>query len=312
MPVSRISAWVRAVRAEYMPFVVLMFGAGAAAGALEARAFDLPRAFFACASLLLIHVAAALTNEHFDYPGDIVNRSPGRFSGGSRTLVTGAMTHDAVVRGAAIAIAALGAASGLLLALTPHALRMPTLALLVLGLALGLGYSAPPVRLCQRSLGEISAAFGLGVFPALTGWVTQGGTRTDPLPWLIAMPAFCALLAFRTLAGIPDIRADEAVRRRTYAVVFGPRGAAGIAAAAAIAASLGGILLWQDRIVSGWYGAVYLATVPHALWLAGTALAVVRRPESARPMDGVLLNGLLFALWFGLIPFACFARLVRG
>lgn len=311
-PMSKPSAWLRAARLELYPIVFLMVGAGAAAGALDARAFDATRALLAWACLFLIQLAAVLTNEHFDYPGDAVNRNPGRFSGGSRVIVAGALTHEEILRGVAIAIALLGAASGLLLAVSPHEARIPTLVLLALGVALGLGHTAPPLKLSHRGFGEINAAFTHGILPALTGWVTQGGAVADPLPWLVAMPAFCACLAHRTLCGIPDIRADGAVKRRTYAVTFGARGATGVAVFAALAASLAGVLLWQDGIITGAYGAATLVTIPHALALSWVAISRVRAGADEPRMDGTLLNALLFTLWFGLIPFAYFVELVFG
>ena len=309
---SKPAAWLRAARLEFHPVVLLMLGAGAAAGALDARSFDPLRALLAWACLFLIQFAAVLTNEHFDFPGDMANHSAGRFSGGSRVIVTGALTHDEVLRAVAISIALLGAASGLLLAVTPHEARITTLVLIALGVALGLGHTAPPLKLGHRGFGEINAAFTLGTFPALAGWVTQGGAVADPTPWLISMPAFCALLGSRTLAGIPDIRADLTLARRTYAVIFGARGAAAVAVFAFLAASLAGVLLWQDRIVSGHFGTAYLVTVPHAAVLSWLVIAGVRGGSDVRRLDGILLHSLLFTLWFGLIPCVYFMRLVRG
>jgi len=306
----KISAWTRIARPEYLPIVLLLFATGTAAGALDARSFDLVRALLACGCLLLIQLAAMLTNEHFDYPGDVLARETARFSGGSRVLVTGALSHEEVLRGVVVSVALLGALSGILLATSPTGVRTATLLVLTFTLALGLGHSAPPVRLSHRGMGEINAAFTHTVLPALTGWVVQGGPAADPLPWLVAMPAFCALFAARTLAGIPDVQADAATGRRTYAVAFGARGAAIIAMCGVAAACTGGVLLWQDRIVSGWYARVYLATIPHALLLVWQTAAVVRSGSGDRPLDGLILNALLFTLWFGLIPFAYFVKLV--
>ena len=300
------------MRLEFLPFTALMLGAGAAAGAVHARSFDAALALLAFVCLFLIQLAAVLTNEHFDFPGDRINRNPGRFSGGSRVIVTGALSHEEILRAVAVAVALLGACSGLLLALSPHETRVTTLVLIALAATLGLAHTAPPLKLSHRALGEINAAFTLGVLPSVIGWVTQGGALGDSLPWLIAMPMFCALLCARTLAGIPDIQADTAVRRRTYAVVFGTRGAAGIGIFSALAASLAGVLLWQDRIITGWPGVAFLVTVPHALALVATLVPLLRAPEHERPMDGILVNALLYASWFGLIPLLYFARLVRG
>jgi len=309
---SKASAWFRIARLEYLPVVLLMFGAGAAAGALYTHAFDTTRALLASGCLVLIQLAAMLTGEHFDYPGDILNRHAGRFSGGSRVLVTGALSHDEVLRGVVVAVALLGAVSGWLLALSPHAIRVPLMVTVTLGLELALGHTAPPLRLSHRGFGEINAAFMHGIYPALLGWLTMGGRPADPLPWLVGMPAFCAMFAARTVAAIPDIHPDSGAGRRTYALIFGARGAVGIATVALIAACVGGLLLWRDRIVSGHYGMAYLLTIPHAAVLAWQTARAARRDDADPRMDGVIVSALLFALWFGLIPFAYFVHLVRG
>ena len=309
---SKHAAWLRAARLESHVIVVLVFGACVAAGALDARSLDATRALLAYVCVFLLLLAGTLSAEHFDHPGDRINDNAGRWSGGSRVLVTGALTQEQVLRSVAVAIALVGAASGLLLAISPPGIRIPVLALFALGATLSLGHTAPPLKLGHRGFGEINAAITHATFPALVGWVSQGGAVSDPLPWLISMPAFCAWLGARTLAGIPDRQADAAVRRRTYAVIFGPRGAAAVALIAIFGASIAGILLWSDRIVSGWFGMAFLATVPHALALAGGVISRMRAGAGGHRMDAILLGALLFTWWFGLIPFAYYVRLVRG
>jgi 1,4-dihydroxy-2-naphthoate octaprenyltransferase len=305
-------AWLRAARPDAFPIVFLLFGAGAAAGALDVRAFDLTRALVGYVCLALIQFASVLTNEHFDYAGDILNRNAGRFSGGTRVIVEGALSHDSVLRGVAASIALLGAASGLLLAISPHDIRIPVLVLLAAGVVLGLGHTAPPLQLSHRGYGEINLAFTHGAYPVLAGWVVMGARAADPLPWLVGVPAFWALFSARTLAGIPDIAADRAVRRRTYAVIFGPRSAGVLAVCAAAAAGIAGVLLWRDRVVSGWPGMAYLAAAAHALVLAAAVIAFVRSGDHDRRIDGILANAHAFVLWFGLIPFVYFVRLALG
>jgi 4-hydroxybenzoate polyprenyltransferase len=182
----------------------------------------------------------------------------------------------------------------------------------VLGAALSLGHTAPPLKLGHRGFGEINRAFTLTTFPALLGWVSQGGAAADPLPWLISMPAFCALLGTRTLAGIPDRVADAAVGRKTYAVIFGPGGAVAVGVIALLCASLAGVLLWSDGIIPGWPGLVFFATIPHALALSGAVVVRARTGNLDRPLDGILLGALAFSLWFGLIPFVHFVGLAHG
>ncbi len=289
--------------------MVLAYGTGTAAAALDAGAFDWLRALLGYACVAFIQFASVLTNEHFDYPDDMLRRKAGPFSGGSRVIVTGALTQDDVLRGIAVSVALLGAASGLLLAVLPHELRIAVLVMVAAGAILGLGHSAPPLGLSRRGFGEINIAFTHATFPLLFGWAIQGGSRADPLPVLVSMPAFWALFSARTIAGLPDARAMASARRRSYAVIFGPAPAAGLAAFGAAAASAAGILLWRDQIVSGWLGAAFLLMIPTAGVLIKALVSFMRSPGHDRDIDGALLVAFVLTLCAGLIPFAYFVRL---
>src|SRR5690606_1963414 len=171
-------------------------------GALQAAPF-----WWGLACLFFIEAAAVLTNEHFDVATDRHNRNFGPFTGGSRVLVDGRLSVTEVRWGIAVALG-LAAASG-------AALRLRSGPRLAAGLVLGvltvlaLGYTAPPLELSYRGLGErdvgITHSFGV----LLCGFVLQGGAWSAPEPWLLALPLCLAVLPGITLAGAPDHDADR-------------------------------------------------------------------------------------------------------
>lgn len=310
--IPRPVAWFRIARLQFYPMVILVYGAGAIAAASHAGVFDWTRALLAYACLFLIEFATVLTNERFDYPGDVRNRNASPFTGGSRMLVVGAL-EDAAVRRAVIgALVALAVTAGVLLSQSLHGQRAPTTVLLLLGVVLGLGYTAPPLKMSYRGYGEIVVAFTHSTYVMLVGWVVQGGGWRDPLPYLVSLPIFCAVFSANTVAGIPDHAADQSVGKRSYSVIFGPSRAAFVASVAAMAASVGGITLWMDGIVAGKFGLLFFLTVPHALALSVVLARFARSRDYDRRIDPIMINALNFIMWFGLIPFAYFLWRLRG
>jgi 1,4-dihydroxy-2-naphthoate polyprenyltransferase len=302
--VSKPVAWLRIARLRFYPIGLVMVATGAVWGAGSAGSFDWTRAVLAGLCWLLIQFATVLTNEQFDVATDRENTNFGPFTGGSRMIVDGALAHDAVIRAVAGAVIGIGVVSGLLVAVSPAPARAAVIVLVALGVVLGLGYTAPPLKLGYRGFGEITVAFLHSTYAMLLGWVAQGGRPAHPIPFLVSMPVFWAVLAAKTLTGIPDRESDAAVRKKSYAVIFGPKQAAGIAIVAALSASVAGLLLWKDRVVAGWFGAAYLLAVPHALILCAVLVRFIRFGGAGRRMDRSIAAALTFTLWFGLIPLA--------
>jgi 1,4-dihydroxy-2-naphthoate octaprenyltransferase len=101
------------------------------------------------------------------------------------------------VRDAALGAAILAATSVAIL--LPEASRMPGLALLAVGLVLGPGYTAPPLRLAWRGWGEFNGAFTHSIYMVLCGWVLQAGTPMAAFPWLVSVPIGLAIFVAHAL-----------------------------------------------------------------------------------------------------------------
>ena len=102
----------------------------------------------------------------------------------------------------------------------------PMMVVAVIGLALGLAYSAPPIRLCTRGLGEVNVAVTHSFLVVLAGYASQAGPLTSATPWFLALPLALAVLPSITLAGFPDFEADSATGKRTLVVRLGRHRAA--------------------------------------------------------------------------------------
>ena len=168
----------------------------------------------------LAHLAINVTNDVFDTlsGADDANTTPTQFSGGSRVAV-----YDLVsVRGlAALAAGLFGAAAVIGLVLVAITGSIELLWIGVAGIAVGMAYTAPPLKLVYRGLGEIAVAIGFGPIMLLGAYVVQ----TNALAWepfvLSLVPGILIALILY-VNEIPDRRSDALAGKRTLPVRLSP------------------------------------------------------------------------------------------
>jgi len=250
----------------------------------------------------LVHAGSNLWNDYADELNgtDRANREWSPFNGGSRVIQDGLLPAGKVRRAALFCFAA-----ALLLALALVPGKGPAVLLLaLLGIALAVGYSSPPVWLGSRGLGEIAVgvAFGPllceGTAVALTGRFSSAILK-------IAIPLGLLVAAILTLNEIPDLVADRVAGKRTLAVRLGPRGAVRV-----YRLFIGGAFL--SLFLGSFFGPpagrlwLGLLALPFALWLmrkagrVGLAADEIFKKTAAGTVilhllvGGLLLLGTLF------------------
>ena len=206
--------------------------------------FDVLTAVLTVIGACLVQLAINVSNDVFDTAqgADDANVTPTKFSGGSRVIQYGLVSF----RGMATLAAGLYAA-GALVGLLLLALRgsPALLAIGVIGLVVGLGYTAPPLKLVYRGLGEIAVAIGFGPLMLLGAYVVQSGGTLAWEPFVASIPVALLVALILYVNEIPDRRGDAHAGKRTLPVRFGRRViVAGyrIAVIAAYAAIVGGVL----------------------------------------------------------------------
>ncbi len=210
----------------------------------------------------LAHLAINVTNDIFDTlsGADDANTTPTQFSGGSRVAV-----YDLVsIRGlAALAIGLFGGAAAvglLLVAVTGSTLL---LWIGVAGILVGVAYTAPPLKLVYRGLGEFAVAIGFGPIMLLGAYVVQAD-RLALEPFVVSLVPGILIALILFVNEIPDRRSDASAGKRTLPVRFGPD-AIRTAYLVGAAAAFGVIVI---GVVSGllpWLALIALAGVPIAL-----------------------------------------------
>nr|WP_275298113.1 NAD(P)H-dependent oxidoreductase [Halomonas campisalis] len=298
---DKAGAWLRALRLQFYPMTWVAYAMGGLAASPGGGVFASPVFWLGYLCLFLLEVATVLVNELVDLRTDRLNRYYSTFTGGSRVLVEGRLSRREVRAGIVIALLGVAASAVGLLIMAPAA---PATVIAVLGMLalLAIGYTAPPLMLSYRGLGELDVAVTHSIGVLLCGYVFLGGAWHDPLPWLLSLPLLLAILPSITLSGIPDRQADASAGKRTLAVRLGHRGALRVALVATLLAA-GCALVWSlSGLAAGAYAGIGLAVVPHGAWLAWWLVRQLRLSHPPERIDGLMAASLGYVLWFGLIP----------
>jgi len=268
-----------AIRAPFLLASLLPVGLGLAGARHAGASIDAGLSVLTLLTAGLLHAGINVINDVVDARNgtDAINvdRVP-PFTGGSRMIQDGVYTETGLARLAALLFAA-AIAIGLWLIVQSG----PVLLVLgPIGLLLGWGYSAEPLALNRRGLGEFAVLAGFGLLPA-AAWSIQTGSLA-PMSLALGLPGGLLIAALLYINQFPDVAADAAVGKRHWVVRLGTA-----------RARYGYLLL----VVAGWTAAIVvvgtlelgpLGAVPLLpAMLSAIALAVLvrhhDRPSALRP-----------------------------
>ena len=143
---------------------------------------------------------------------DEQNVNPTQFSGGSRVIQYGLVSLRRM-EALSIGFYAIALAIGLLL-LAIH--FSPALLVIgVVGIVLSVGYTAPPLKLVYRGLGEITTAIGFGPLMLLGAYVVQSGGSISTGAIVASIPVALMVMLILYVNEIPDRPADTRAGKRT-------------------------------------------------------------------------------------------------
>jgi 1,4-dihydroxy-2-naphthoate octaprenyltransferase len=256
----RLMAFVRLGRPQFLVGGFVLYGLGGALAVAGGAAFDPWRyawgQLVVTATQLMTHYA----NDYFDLEADRANRTPTRWSGGSRVLPDGALAPQVALRASRVLLL-IAAGAALVMA---RRVGVGPLLLSAAMIGLAWGYSAPPLRLCARGLGELTTALVVTLLVPLFGYDLQAGALAAPIFFAAALP--CALQFAMLLAiEFPDAAGDAAVGKRTLVVRLGALPAARLYAATTLAA-FGALPLLARAGLPARVAAAPLLLAPVAIW----------------------------------------------
>jgi 1,4-dihydroxy-2-naphthoate polyprenyltransferase len=162
-----------------------------------------------------IHLGLNVANDVFDTlsGADEANVNPTQFSGGSRVILYGLLRLRSMVLLSAAFYAA-GIAIGLILAALQG---WELLWLGVAGALISFFYTAPPLKLVHRGLGEVCVFLGFGPIMALGAYFVQTGEYGWE-PFFASVPVGILIALILYVNEVPDRPADAAAGKRTLPV----------------------------------------------------------------------------------------------
>lgn len=298
----QLSFFWLALRATRLPFLSATF-VPVLLGILIATAegaFDLLAAVLTVVGAAAVHLGLNVANDVFDTlsGADELNVNPTKFSGGSRVIQYGLVSLRGMTLLSAVCYA-IGVVVGLALLATRGSLAL--LVIGSLGIAVSVFYTAPPVRLVYRGLGEVAVGLGFGPLMLLGAYVVQTRGEISAGAALASLPVAILVALILYVNEIPDRRADAAAGKRTLPTRWGPeavlRGYA-IAASAAFLSVAAGVLLGLLPLPA----LLVLLGIPLALRVHADLRRAYDRPYELMPAMG--LNVQLHLVVGGLLLFA--------
>ncbi|MCU7495625.1 MAG: prenyltransferase [Ignavibacteria bacterium] len=302
---DKLISWIKIIRIQFYPMTFIAYSLGSAAALfLPGGAFNPVAYFWGYTLLFFIELLTILLNEYFDFATDKLNKNFSLFTGGTRMLVEGKITKGEIQAASGIVSLLVLINSYLLLKSTPAFSHWLVLTMISVSLVLGVGYTAPPLKFCYRGLGELTVSATHSPVVIMCGFIFQEGRWNYPLPWLLSIPLFFAVMGAITLAGIPDYSADVRVAKRTIPVLLGPRKAAMLSIVFTAMAAAAYLVLWQYEVIRGLAGTAVLLVLFHALILWLNVYRLIKSNDFDRRINSIMQIALSYIIWFGIIPLA--------
>ena len=203
---------LRVARPQFLIAGLFLFVFGASWAILLGAPFSLPKILLGYLVLLPAHLSISYSNDYFDVDVD-QHGKPTFFSGGSGILVEHAVLRNPA-KWVAIALILCSLALGILFQVV-YSYPIWFLGLVALGNLLGWFYSAPPLRLAYRGLGELAMVLSIGLLIPGMGYLVTSG-HIDQDGFLFVVPLVLYGLAFILSVEIPDMETDRLGNKRTW------------------------------------------------------------------------------------------------
>jgi 1,4-dihydroxy-2-naphthoate octaprenyltransferase len=203
---------LRIARPQFIISGLALFIFGASWAFLIGAPFSLSRTLLGYLVLLPAHLSVSYSNDFFDVDVDKFDKHT-FFTGGSGVLVD----HPELrvpAKWTAIILIMLSLAFGIIFQLK-YSFPFWFLGLVVLGNLLGWFYSAPPVKLAYRGLGELMMMLFIGLLIPGFGYLVAGG-QINRDAFHFNIPLMLYGLAFILSVEIPDMESDRLGNKWTW------------------------------------------------------------------------------------------------
>jgi 1,4-dihydroxy-2-naphthoate octaprenyltransferase len=259
---SKFKSIVQASRPNFLAASVAPVLVGSTLGYAITGSFNFGLFILATLAIMALHAGANMANDYFDHlsGNDWKNNNVTPFSGGSRSIQDGIIPPRTELLAALIAFA-VGSGIGLIIVLLTKSLFI--LILGIIGLLGGFFYTAPPIKLGYRCVGEFVIAFLFGLLPVFGAYYLQTG-NIDIIPLFPAGIVAVLIFLIILINEFPDLAADSAVNKTTLIVRFGVPTSVWIYRIALISGFVfaAAMLIYRSMFLAG---LLYLLTLPLAV-----------------------------------------------
>jgi len=211
--------WFKAYRAPFLTASIAPVFLGTAVAWYELHQFNVVIFLLALFGTIFAHLGANIFNDYYDHLTGNDDNNPDftPFSGGSRMIQNGILTPRQVSRAGLIAFV-ITAVIGIIL--IGYSGRPALIIFGVIGIILGYIYSAIPVKLAYRGLGELTIFLAFGPVTVLGAYFVQ----TSHISWLVfltSIPAGLLVALILYVNELQDENADRCAEKNTLIVNIG-------------------------------------------------------------------------------------------
>jgi len=172
---------------------------------------------FGYAIMFPAHLSLSYSNNYFDIEVDKFNK-PVSISGGSKVLIENPELITLCKKIAIVLIILSIALASIFVVIFSYPLTY--LGFIIFGNLLGWFYTAPPIKLAYRGLGEIANMINMGFLMPGIGYWTMGG-NLDFLFLIFAIPFLFYGLNFMLIVETPDMEGDKKGKKKTLVSKIG-------------------------------------------------------------------------------------------
>lgn len=216
---SRILLLLQELRAPFFTASIVPVLLGTAVAWSETGRFSLSLLLLTLVAGVCVHAGTNIANDYFDHKSrnDEINVEYVRpFSGGSRLIQKGLLSPRTVLI-ESLVLFAVGDAIGVYLTVKVG----PAILILgVIGAFCGFFYTAPPVNIAARGIGELTVGLNFGVLMTLGSYYVQTG-RFSVGAFLASLPVAILIADVLYINEFPDFTADKAVGKTHLVVRLG-------------------------------------------------------------------------------------------
>ncbi|MBN1153475.1 prenyltransferase [candidate division KSB1 bacterium] len=215
----RVVIWLKAVRAPFFTATIIPVVLGTSVSYSELGHVDWLLFALTLLGCLLLHSGANLLNDFFDHLSrtDVINIEFVRpFTGGSRVIQDGLLSPAAVSKAGFLCIGS-GSVIGIYLSVTIDPLIF---FMGIIGVFSAFFYTAPPLALVKRGLGELFIGLNFGILMTTGSYVVQ----TSQFSWhpvMVSLPISFMIAAILFINEFQDYTADRSISKNQLVVRLG-------------------------------------------------------------------------------------------